>query len=86
MKDKFKIFKIGQTFDTYCWFSGGHHVSKITDRTENKITCNSVNEELDGISNNTEEFDILSDDNGEYIVVQSYKGKENRVYAKDLER
>lgn len=76
-------FQVGQRLSTVCWFTGGIHTLTVVGRTETRLKCEAMYAEIDGIHKVEEEYDILHNASSEYIVTQSYKEEENRVYAKD---
>lgn len=79
-----KSFKVGQIYTYHCWFTGGEHRMTIVDRTDDTITFKVSAYELDGNHATQENYKIDTDDDGnESILIYSYHGQENRIYAED---
>lgn len=74
-------FRVGMSFRRTCIFSGGVQTSTIIKRDGNHIVCSQVNYEQDGVHNVTEEYDIFTDNKGEYIVLWKYHGESCILYA-----
>jgi hypothetical protein len=75
-------FKLLQTYKVTDWFTGGTQTYKVTSVNERQVTFKVISNELDGISDRTETYDILKDKNGfNYVTLYEYKGEENRIYA-----
>lgn len=79
------MFKVGQTFHSTCIFTGGNHSHKIVERNGNTIKTEAIYEEMDGTHRVEEEWEIRTDEFGEYIVLWEYQGEQGRKYATDLE-
>lgn len=77
-----KQFIIGNTYYNTCWFTGGITTYVCISRTDSEVSFAPTYHEIDGIhKGNPETFPLCSDDTMEYVVVQTYKGEENRMYA-----
>lgn len=75
-------FEIGKRYDRTCWFTGGVGEYECKKRTKTKVTFKPTYYEIDGIhSKSLETFEIKNNGESEYVVVQTYKGEENRMYA-----
>lgn len=77
-----KKFTVGNTYCNTCWFTGGTTTYVCISRTDSEVSFTPTYHELDGIhKGTTETFHLCSDDTGEYVVAQTYKGEENCMYA-----
>lgn len=77
-------FEIGQKYEWTDWFTGGQKNLTVSKRSANSVTFKYVVWEADGIWENEEEFEIITDDNGnEMILMCEYHGKKGYVYAKE---
>lgn len=80
------MFKINDTFESTCIFTGGSHEYKVISRTETVLHCERIYYEIDGTHKGIENFEIHKDENGkEYIVLWTYRGEEGRHYAEQEE-
>ncbi len=70
-----------------CWFTGGTGRYICVSRTDEDVTFSPTYYEADGIHKVAKEtFPIKTNRDGiEYVVVQSYRGEENRMYAANPE-
>lgn len=79
-------FIIGQSYTSYCWFTGGRSemlcVDINNDRT--KVTFEVLAHEIDGTHKMEESYDIQKDDGGEYIVIYEYHGEKNVVRGSEV--
>lgn len=75
-------FQVGNTYQAICWFTGAMFTYQCVKRTDTEITFSSMSEEVDGIHNmGSATYPIHQDDGTEYVVIQTYQGEENRMYA-----
>ncbi len=76
-------FQVGVTYKNTCWFTGGTSFHTVVERTENTLVISEAHDEIDGfhVCEGTEVFEIHEEDGREYIVLYSYHGHENRIYA-----
>lgn len=75
-------FTAGCTYHSHCWFTGGTFSYICVRRNESEVTFKPTYFELDGVHEIEEEtFPVFVKDGREYVVVQSYKGNENRMFA-----
>lgn len=82
MKSSIIKFAIGEEYRSTCWFTGGQTFYVCVKRTENTVTFAPTHYEIDGTHQGKHEtFPLQVDRNIEYVVVQTYRGEENRMYA-----
>lgn len=75
-------FQVGNTYQAICWFTGAMFTYQCVKRTDTEITFSSISEEVDGIHDmGRATYPIHQDDGTEYVVIQTYQGEENRMYA-----
>ena len=75
-------FKVEGIYSSTDLFTGGIHVYRCLMRNDQVVTLAPVYYELDGVYKKRDEsFEIHNDKDGEYVVLESYKGKEHRMYA-----
>ncbi len=75
-------FQSGNTYQAICWFTGAMFTYQCVKRTDTEITFSSISEEVDGIHDmGSATYPIHQDDGTEYVVIQTYQGEENRMYA-----
>lgn len=77
-----KRFELGQTYEKVDWFTGGVHEYICTSRTDKTVKFSPVYHEIDGTHHVKQELhDILTDDEGEYVVLYEYQGEKNCIRA-----
>jgi hypothetical protein len=81
-----KRFEIGQHYMWTDWFTGGQSYYVVAGRTNGRLALVEYRRELDGEYKGTENFKILTDENGnEYLHMCEYRGEEGRLYAEEVE-
>ena len=78
-----KRFKIGQEYESVCWFSGGIGYYTVKAKDNDSVTFSIGRHELDGNHECKDEtYKLKYDDDGnEYITLYEYHGKENNIWA-----
>lgn len=78
------MFLKGEIYRTTDWFTGGALKFQFEGRdTEGKGVFTVEDFEIDGQHTRTETYDILKDENREYIKITSYHDHEHRLYAEE---
>lgn len=79
-------FEIGQHYIWTDWFSGGQSYYVVAGRTDGRLALAEYRRELDGEYEGTENFKILTDENGdEYLHMCEYRGEVGRLYAEEVD-
>lgn len=77
-----KRFEIGQHYMWTSWFTGGQSYYVVVGRSGDRLVMSEYRREIDGEYEKTENFKILTDENGnEYLKMCEYRGEEGRLYA-----
>ena len=78
-------FEVGQHYVWTDWFTGGQSYYTVMERTPGRLVMAEYRREIDGEYELTENFKILTDDNGdEYLHMCEYRGEEGRLYAEEV--
>ena len=78
-----KQFKVGQEYESVCWFTGGVGYYTVKVKDNESVTFSIGRHELDGDHQCEDETYELKydDDRNEYVVLYEYSGHENRIRA-----
>lgn len=77
-----KKFEVGQKYNFICWFTGGNTLYTVEYRTQTKVSFKTVANEMDGVHEGIEEFEIDVDEFGnESILIYEYHGHKAQIYA-----
>lgn len=75
-------FEVGQKYSWTSWFTGGVMLCTVIARTETVISFKCIDNEIDGVDVRMEDFEVISDDNGnECILFCEYKGHKGYIHA-----
>lgn len=76
-------FRIGETYGSVDWFTGGTGFYTVTDRDRDTLVLKEAHDEADGFHQceGDSSYSIHEEDGEEYIVLGSYHGHEDRIYA-----
>lgn len=77
------MFQIGERYASIDWFTGGTTYLTVTGRAKDTLSLTEAHDEIDGfhVCGTESAYVIREEDGVEYIVLYSYHGNENRVYA-----
>ena len=78
-----KRFKVGEEYESVCWFSGGIGYYTVKAKDDESVTFSIGRHELDGDHDCKDEtYKLKYDDDGnEYITLYEYHGEENNIRA-----
>lgn len=76
-------FQASETYESVDWFTGGMGFYTVIGRDGDTLTLKEAHDEIDGFHTckRTSAYEIHEEDGQEYIVMGSYLGCENRIYA-----
>lgn len=77
-------FQAGETYESVDWFTGGTGYYTVVRRNGDILELTEAHDEIDGFHTNpeTSTYEVHEEDGTEYIVFYSYRGNENRLYAR----
>lgn len=76
-------FQAGEIYKDTDWFTGGTTYFTVAGRDKDTLRLTEAHDEIDGfhVCDGETAYEICEEDNREYIVLYSYCGNENRIYA-----
>lgn len=82
-KNKTVRFQIGETYQSVDWFTGGTGFYTVAGRDGDVLVLKEAHDEIDGFHEceGHSSYQIHEESGKEYIVIGTYHGHENRIYA-----